>query len=96
MGNPVALVKTPDAGVPRAGVTKVGLVANTAPPVPVSSVRADRRLALDDVPRNVATPDARLVIPVPPLATGRVPLTPVVRATSFHCGTLLVPVFARY
>ena len=34
-GSPVALVSTPDAGVPRAGVTNVGLVANTAAPVPV-------------------------------------------------------------
>ena len=62
-GNPVALVKTPDAGVPRAGVTRVGLVANTASPVPVSSVKAERRLALDGVPKNVAIPEAKLVIP---------------------------------
>ena len=34
---PVQLDKSPDAGVPRAGVTKVGLVANTATPLPVSS-----------------------------------------------------------
>jgi hypothetical protein len=37
IGNPVALVSTPDAGVPSAGVTKVGLVAKTSAPVPVSS-----------------------------------------------------------
>ena len=93
---PDTFVITPDAGVPRAGVTRVGLVANTAPPVPVSSVNAARRFALVEVPRNVATLEARLVIPVPPLATGSVPLTPVVKATSFQAGTLLVPVFARY
>jgi hypothetical protein len=40
IGRPVAFVKTPDAGVPRAGVTKVGEVANTAEPLPVSSVKA--------------------------------------------------------
>jgi hypothetical protein len=37
---PVTLVMTPDAGVPRAGVTNVGDVANTADPVPVSLVSA--------------------------------------------------------
>jgi hypothetical protein len=34
-GRPVALVRTPDAGVPSAGVTSVGLVARTRFPVPV-------------------------------------------------------------
>lgn len=62
-GKPVALVKTPDAGVPSAGVTSVGLVnvglvsvgllASTTLPVPV-----------DDV------------TPVPPRATVRVPVVP--------------------
>ena len=66
---------------PSTGVTRVGLVANTAEPVPVSSVRAVRRFALDGVPRNVATPVPSEVIPVPPLATGRVPVTPVVRGS---------------
>ena len=33
----------------------VGLVANTAAPVPVSSVRAPLKLAEDGVARNVAT-----------------------------------------
>ncbi len=52
---PVTLVITPDEGVPKAGVTSVGLVANTAAPVPVSSVRAAAKLALEGVARNVAT-----------------------------------------
>ena len=39
-GRPVTLVITPDVGVPRRGVTKVGLVANTKAPVPVSFVTA--------------------------------------------------------
>ena len=90
---PDTLVITPDAGVPRAGVTSVGRVANTAPPVPVSSVRAERRLALDGVPMKVATPEPRLVIPVPPLATGSVPDTPVASAIFAHVGLLFVPVF---
>jgi hypothetical protein len=34
----VQLVKFPDAGVPRIGVTNVGLVANTNAPEPVSSL----------------------------------------------------------
>ncbi len=37
IGNPVALVNVAEAGVPKAGVTKVGEVANTKAPVPVSS-----------------------------------------------------------
>ena len=37
---PVTLVITPEAGVPSAGVTNVGDVANTAAPEPVSFVRA--------------------------------------------------------
>lgn len=61
---PVQLVSVPDVGVPRIGVTNVGEVANTAAPVPVSSVRADARLALDGVARNVAIPDPRPETPV--------------------------------
>ena len=37
---PVMFVPTKALGVPRAGVTKVGDVANTARPVPVSSFSA--------------------------------------------------------
>ena len=36
-GNPVTLVITPEAGVPRAGVTNVGEVANTNATEPVTS-----------------------------------------------------------
>ena len=64
---PVTFVITPDAGVPRAGVTSVGLVANTAAPVPVSSVSAAARLALEGVARNVAMPVPN---PLMPDATG--------------------------
>ena len=38
MGNPVQLVSDPEAGVPKTGVTKVGEVANTNDPEPVSSL----------------------------------------------------------
>ena len=75
MGKPVVLVRTPDVGVPNAGVTSVGLVANTKAPEPVSSVTAAARFALDGVPKKVATPAPKEVKPVPPLATGRVPDT---------------------
>lgn len=37
-GSPVALVNVTEVGVPNAGVTNVGLVANTKEPLPVSSL----------------------------------------------------------
>ena len=116
IGKPVAFVRVADDGVPKAGVTKVGLLANTKAPEPVSSVTAEARLALEGVLKNVATPVPRpetpvdigrpvalvkvpedgvpkagvtrvglfdkttepvpveVVTPVPPLATGRVPV----------------------
>jgi hypothetical protein len=48
-------LKSPLAGTPKAGVTKLGLVANTKAPVPVSSVTAAAKLALLGVAKNVAT-----------------------------------------
>lgn len=53
---PVIFVPTSADGVPRAGVTSVGLVANTAAPLPVSSVNAPERLADVNDPRLVALP----------------------------------------
>ena len=55
-GNPVALVNVPEAGVPKTGVTRVGLVAKTNEPDPVSSVTALARLAEEGVPHHVAIP----------------------------------------
>jgi hypothetical protein len=69
-GKPVADVKTKVEGVPKLGVTKVGEVAKTAAPLPVSSVKAAARFADDGVPRKVAIPLPKDVIPVPPEATG--------------------------
>ena len=43
---------------------KVGLVANTRGPDPVSSVTADARFADDGVAKNVATPVPRPLTPV--------------------------------
>jgi len=56
IGSPVALVKVALVGVPRIGVTRVGDVANTADPVPVSSVKAPKRLAEVNEPKEVALP----------------------------------------
>jgi hypothetical protein len=70
---------SPLATVPSTGVTKVGLVANTKEPLPVSSVTAVFKLADVGVPKKVATPVPRLVMPVPPLAADKVPVTPVVK-----------------
>jgi len=74
----VQLLNVPDVGVPRTGVTRAGLVANTNAPVPVSSVTAAARFADDGVPRNVATPVPNEVIPVPPLAIAKVPASVIV------------------
>lgn len=51
-GSPVQLVNVPDEGVPMAGVTRVGELANTRDPVPVSSVTAASKFALLGVFRN--------------------------------------------
>lgn len=58
MPSAVQLDRLPEVGVPRTGVTSVGLVDNTTLPVPVE-----------------------VVTPVPPLATGKVPVAPEVRLT---------------
>jgi hypothetical protein len=67
-GKPVQLVRVPEVGVPNSGVAKVGLVANTSAPLPVSSVTAAARLELEGVARNVATP---LPSPDTPVEIGR-------------------------
>jgi hypothetical protein len=68
IGRPVQLVRVPEVGVPNNGVVRVGEVANTKRPVPVSSVTADNKLAEDGVAKNVATPVAK---PETPLEIGR-------------------------
>jgi hypothetical protein len=79
----VALVRTAAEGVPKAGVTSVGDVAKTKEPLPVSSVTAEARLALDGVARKVATPVPRPLTPVEtgrPVQLVRVPLVGVPRS----------------
>jgi len=100
IGRPVALVKVPLEGVPSAGVTRVGLVANTNEPEPVSSVIAEAKLALDGVAKRVATPVPKPLTPVEigrPVALVKVALVGVPRigVTSvgeFDNTTLVVPV----
>jgi hypothetical protein len=67
-GRPVQVVNVPEVGVPNIGVTKVGLVAKTAEPVPVSSVKAERKLADEGVVKNVATLAPK---PDTPVETGK-------------------------
>ena len=65
------------------GLTSVGVLAKTSAPVPVSSVTAVAKFALDGVAKNVATPDPSPEIPVEtgnPVALVSVPLDGVPRA----------------
>ena len=55
IGRPVALVSVAAEGVPRSGVVSVGEVANTAAPLPVSSVSALRKFAEDGVCNQLRT-----------------------------------------
>jgi hypothetical protein len=64
-------VPTNAVGVPRAGAIKVGVLAKTKAPDPVSSVTAAARLAEDGVPKNVATPVPKELTPVPPDPAGK-------------------------
>jgi hypothetical protein len=50
------LVRSPEDGVPKAGVTRTGDVANTKAPLPVSSVTAVAKLAEDGVIKNAVIP----------------------------------------
>jgi len=61
---PVMFVPTKADGVPSAGVTRVGLLANTKAPDPVSSDTAEAKLADDGVPKKVATPVPKPLTPV--------------------------------
>ena len=73
MPSAVQLERLPEVGVPSTGVTSVGEVANTSEPLPVSSVTAAARFALDGVPKNVKMPVPVVVVlgatPAPPPMT---------------------------
>ena len=60
---PVMFVPTKADGVPSAGVTRVGELAKTFAPVPVSSVNAAARFADVKLPRDVAFP-TEVIAPV--------------------------------
>jgi hypothetical protein len=68
IGRPVAFVSVTLDGVPKAGVTSVGDVANTKEPLPVSSVTVAAKLAEEGVAKNVATPVPK---PETPVAIGK-------------------------
>jgi hypothetical protein len=80
--------------VVNSGLARVGDVPKTNAPDPVSPVTAAARFAEDGVSKNVATPDPSEVMPVPPLATGSVPVTPVVRLT--FVTVLLAPLIVLF
>ena len=100
IGKPVALVRVAEVGVPKTGVTRVGDVANTNEPEPVSSVIAEAKFALDGVANRVATPVPR---PLTPVEIGRpvafvktaalgVPRAGVTSVGEFDNTTFVVPV----
>ena len=81
MGKPVALVRVTLVGVPSRGVTNVGLVANTAAPEPVSSVKAPDSCAEVNDPSEVALPEdvtapvkLAFVVTVPAVRPAAVPV----------------------
>jgi len=66
-GNPVALVNVTEVGVPRTGVTSVGLVDNTVLPEPVDVVTPVPPLLTASVPATVTLPKAVAVLGVSPV-----------------------------
>ena len=83
---PVQFVRVPDVGVPNNGVVKVGDVANTRFPVPVSPTTHDARFALVGVARKVAT-----FVPSPetPVEIGR-PIDPAKFPAMFNADRVCV------
>ena len=75
-GKPVALVNVPEVGVPRMGVTNVGLVERTFAPEPVLVVTPVPPLATASVPASVIVP---VVVIGPPLVVR--PVVPPLTAT---------------
>ena len=72
-GSPVAFVRVAALGVPRFGVVRLGEVAKTSAPLPVSSVTAVARFAEDGVPRKsaipAASPETSVAIETKPVVT---------------------------
>ena len=78
-GRPVTLVITPEAGVPSAGVTSVGLVLRTLLPEPVDVVTPVPPLETASVPDNVTAPVVA-VLGVNPVVPAENEVTPPVLA----------------
>jgi hypothetical protein len=79
-GNPVQFVKTPEVGVPKSGVTRVGEVALTGAPAPVAVVQTGNALAPPPISTSVVAPAARLCcapVAVVPVATRAYAVVPV-------------------
>jgi len=81
IGSPVALVSVAEDGVPSAGVTRVGDVANTLAPDPVSLVSAAANCAEVNEPSDVALPTLvtapvrfALVVTLPAVRPAAVPV----------------------
>jgi hypothetical protein len=77
---------------PNTGVTRVGVLANTLAPEPVSSVKANAKLADDGVAKNVATLAAKPETPVEigkPVQLVRVPEPGVPNVGVMKVGVLL-------
>ena len=66
-GKPVALVNTAEEGVPKAGVTSVGLLERTALPVPVDVVTPVPPRATESVPVVPATIGRPVTLVITPL-----------------------------
>ena len=95
VGLPVQAEISPLVTVPNKGVTKVGLVANTAAPVPVSSVNARRKLVEDGVVKKVATFEPNPLTPVligKPVQFVKTPLTGVPNAGAINVAEVIVGV----
>src|ERR1700692_3983044 len=73
-GKPVTLVITPDAGVPSAGVTKVGELASTTFPDPVDAVVHAIAVPLVAVQKSGLVNVPKLTGDVTPMETHEVPL----------------------
>jgi hypothetical protein len=87
----VQLVRVPEVGVPKTGVTRVGVLANTKAPLPVSSVTAVAKFADEGVIKNAVTP-----VPVPvALPTGMVQLVRVPEVGVPKTGVTRVGVLAN-
>jgi len=84
-GKPVAFVNVTLVGVPKIGVTRVGLVDNTLLPEPVLLVTPVPPLATASVPATVTAPDVA-VLGVRPVDPNEIVVTPA-DAAAPHVGT---------